>query len=254
MKENIHIYDNAIDESRAMDKKYIPIYRFWYNVYFVVYPLSKFFANHGISPNMITLLMLPSALLSAVLFSTGNIYLIIVGSILIHFFQIFDLCDGKVARATKHVTKYGREFDYLMHTVCHPIVYFSFFFLLRLLFVESNWGIIFVLIGAVLESTNRSLHNLSDAIIVKRAKEPNCNNKKNTHSTPLIILIYRNINMGIMSFPYFMCITPFLFLLNYFFFPNTPFLLYWILLHIFNNAFCLIRFFLNIYKKCWFEL
>lgn len=246
----------AIKEARKQDMQKSFLARFWLKIYYIIYPLSLAFAKKKTNPNQITLLMAPSALLAAALFASGNIYLILLGSIIIQFFQIFDFCDGKVARATGHITKFGREFDYLMHTICHPFVYLSFFTFIKLTGINVMTALVTVMLATILEATNRSLHNLSDAIIARNAKK--LTDRPDYHASnarpSLLKELYRNISLYILSFPYYMCITPFVFLINYFFVPKIPLTFFWIILHIGYNLLNVLNYVIHIYLRCWKEI
>lgn len=243
--------NKVIEESRSEDMQYIFIYRLWFKIYWIVYPLSKFLAKHNVRPNLITLLMLPSAYIASALFWSQNLFLIFFGALIIQFFQIFDFCDGKIARATKQTSIYGRELDYLMHVLCHPVVLISFYPIVCMTNNISNTiALIIILIGCVIEATNRSLHNLFDALSQKEDSQNASreNNKKNA----ILMSLYDNFYRGFISFPYFMSIAPFIGLIEVVLDIHYPIFFYSICLQIVFNMLNLLKECRAAYKICYF--
>lgn len=238
----------VILQTKEEDKNLFPD-RIWFKIYNVVYPLSVWFACKRIKPNYITLLMLPSAVIAASLFFTGNIICIIAGALVIQLFQIFDYCDGKVARATNQKSKYGKELDFLMHVICHPIVFLSFSGLLKLIGNLDNLTIILIVFtGAVIESMIRSLKNLVDAMDYRNALTTS-----NIVSAPKkkgLLFIVDSIYNGIISFPCFMCILPFLAIIDYFATPSFSCTFIFIIIQIVYNFVYLLRMIISVQKRC----
>lgn len=87
---------------------------------------TKFFVKHHIIPNTVTILMMLSGLLGAVLFAIPVLPLQIIGTILIHIWFILDCSDGEVARITKRFSTFGTEIDYTAHILNHPCFSLSF--------------------------------------------------------------------------------------------------------------------------------
>lgn len=88
--------------------------------------LTKFFVKKNIIPNDITLLMILSGLIGGSLFFETNIYIKIIGIVFIHLWYILDCSDGEVARITKNFSKFGKELDYIAHTVNHPLFFLAY--------------------------------------------------------------------------------------------------------------------------------
>lgn len=86
---------------------------------------SLIFIKKRIKPNTITLLMIFSGIIGAILFSFPYIMLKIIGIVFFYLWYIMDCSDGEVARATKQFSKYGRELDYMAHLICHPLMNLS---------------------------------------------------------------------------------------------------------------------------------
>lgn len=77
-------------------------------------------------PNVVTLCMIASGVLGAILFALPFLWAKILGVIFIHLWYVFDCSDGEVARITKRFSKFGTEIDYTAHVVNHPLFLFSF--------------------------------------------------------------------------------------------------------------------------------
>ena len=242
-EENI---SDVIWATKEEDKKLFPD-RIWFKVYYIVYPLSVWFAKRGVKPNNITLLMLPSALIAASLFYCGNIITTVVGAFVIQLFQIFDYSDGKVARATNQKSKYGKELDFLMHVVCHPIVFLSFS---GLLFMTSSldrhfiW--IIVMSGAIVECSIRSLKNLVDAMDSKCIS----NTTSSYQSRNTFLFVVDSIFNGIISFPCFMSILPFVAIIDSVFKFDFSLTLIFVLIQVSYNFLYLLRMVLSVLRRC----
>ncbi|WP_300901437.1 CDP-alcohol phosphatidyltransferase family protein [uncultured Bacteroides sp.] len=84
--------------------------------------LSAIFIQKGISPNMVTLMMIGWGILGSLLFAVPNIYCKIVGYVCFYLWFTMDLSDGEVARTTHKFSTYGKEMDYMAHLICHPLM------------------------------------------------------------------------------------------------------------------------------------
>lgn len=237
---------SVIWATKKEDNKLFPD-RIWFKIYYVVYPLSVWFAKKGVKPNNITLLMLPSAIIAASLFFCGNIITTCVGALVIQLFQIFDYSDGKVARATNQKSKYGKELDFLMHVVCHPIVFLSFS---GLLFMTSTldrqfiW--IIVMSGAIVECSIRSLKNLVDAMDSKSI----LSSTSTFQSRNTFLFVVDSIFNGIISFPCFMSILPFVAIIDFVFKFGFSLTLIFVLIQVSYNFLYLIRMILSVLRRC----
>lgn len=89
-------------------------------------------------PNAVTLGMIGSGIVGAVLFALPFLWGKILGTVFIHLWYVFDCSDGEVARITKRFSKFGTEIDYTAHVVNHPLFLFSF--LLTLLQADTGWS------------------------------------------------------------------------------------------------------------------
>ena len=95
---------------------------------------SFVFIKLGIKPNIITLLMIPSAIIGGILINLSDFYLKLIGVIFILSINIWDTSDGEVARSTKVFSKNGKFLDLFSQFVADNIFFISCFFY----FNESN--------------------------------------------------------------------------------------------------------------------
>ncbi|HPP34592.1 MAG TPA: CDP-alcohol phosphatidyltransferase family protein [Ignavibacteriales bacterium] len=99
--------------------------------HFISYQISPLFTHLFIKleirPNTITLFMVISGIIGAILFSLPQVYFKFLGFLFFHLWFIFDCSDGEVARITKTFSKYGKEMDYIAHLINHPLMNLSLF-------------------------------------------------------------------------------------------------------------------------------
>ena len=112
-------------------------------------PISKLLVETGVSPNLVTILLIvPTGLAAAYLMLSMNEYpKLALGGLLWHLAAVFDRCDGEVARVKLCESKFGAWLD----TVTDNIVYIfmSFCFLIAFLKLHPEplyryiglWGI-----------------------------------------------------------------------------------------------------------------
>lgn len=129
----------------------------------VMMPVGAAIAKTGITPNMITMLTVLVALITAWIFYTGDLLL---GLAFLIFTVVLDMFDGAVARAANLASKFGATFD---HTLDR---YAEYFFMLGLMmgpvsavaipwwvvgdaFVPWFWGF-FTLFGMIMASFSRA--------------------------------------------------------------------------------------------------
>jgi phosphatidylglycerophosphate synthase len=129
----------------------------------VMMPVGAAIAKTGITPNMITMLTVLVALITAWVFYTGNLLL---GLAFLIFTVVLDMFDGAVARAANLASKFGATFD---HTLDR---YAEYLFMLGLMmgpvgavaipwwvagdaFVPWFWGF-FTLFGMIMASFTRA--------------------------------------------------------------------------------------------------
>lgn len=88
--------------------------------------LTPLFVRWKVTPNGVTVAMIVSGVLGALLFAMPWMPSRIAGALLIQLWMILDCCDGEVARITRVFSKFGTEMDYLAHAVNHPLFCLSF--------------------------------------------------------------------------------------------------------------------------------
>lgn len=139
--------------------------------------LSSMYINKNVKPNKITLHMIYSGIIGAILFSNPNIYLKLLGAIFIHLWFILDCSDGEVARYTTTFSKYGKELDYMAHLINHPLFGFSIFMsLVQLERYNIDYLVIMVFLSNFLDYVNRNLYTLD---MIVQFKEENRKDIKN---------------------------------------------------------------------------
>ncbi|MGN0962407.1 MAG: CDP-alcohol phosphatidyltransferase family protein [Clostridia bacterium] len=170
---------------------------------------TKFFVKHHIIPNTVTILMILSGLLGAVLFAVPFLPLQILGVIFIHVWFILDCSDGEVARITKRFSTFGTEIDYTAHIINHPC--FSLSFLLAVCFTGRYPMLLFGLLLFVftaLESMGRhlcSFHLIYDMKIPVEKKE-----ERSSFLKGCILYIVNSLTV----YPVFALVFPLLFFLD----------------------------------------
>lgn len=124
---------------------------------------TKYFIKRGTIPNIVTVYMILSGLLGAVLFAVPNLFCQILGAVFIHLWFILDCSDGEVARITKTFSTFGKELDYTAHVINHPFFSISFFFAM---YFSGNYNITYCLIAllllTMLETWSRHLCSFED--------------------------------------------------------------------------------------------
>jgi len=72
---------------------------------------TKFFLEHGVSPNQASFFSILLGIIGNFMFVFGNYYLILLGCLLYQFWNIFDLVDGEMARVTNVRTLGGKYLE-----------------------------------------------------------------------------------------------------------------------------------------------
>lgn len=107
-------------------------------------PVIDFFIALELNPNFFTTIGFILSILSAYCFATG--YLRLAGALVL-LAGTFDIIDGRVARATNRVTKFGALYDSTLDRYSEVIVFFG----LAYFFVKEGWLItsvaVFVALG-----------------------------------------------------------------------------------------------------------
>lgn len=152
---------------------------------------SVYFIEKKIIPNEITLKMIYSGIIGAILFLIPNLYLKILGAFFIHLWFILDYSDGEVARETKKFSRFGKELDYMAHIINHPL--FSTALCISLI-QREKYNIVYLILicslSTVLDLIMRNLLAFKIIVDLKDKKEENQNiAKKNTIKNIIIVLL-----------------------------------------------------------------
>ena len=171
---------------------------------------TMFFVKHHVVPNVVTVLMILSGLLGAVLFAVPVIPIQILGTILIHIWFILDCSDGEVARITQKFSTFGREIDYTAHIVNHPCFTISFLIAMYLSGrYDMFWCIVAFLIFTSLESMGRHLCSFYVIRDLKLTEQ-----KMETKNPPLLKGIILYIINSITVYPVFALLFPIIFFID----------------------------------------
>lgn len=138
--------------------------------------LTSYFIKKKIIPNEITLKMIYSGIIGAILFSIPNLYLKILGACFIQLWFILDYSDGEVARETKKFSKFGKELDYMAHIINHPLFSFS---LCVSLIQRTKYNLIYLIVICSLSTIlDLLMRNLLAFKIIENLKSEIKQNKK----------------------------------------------------------------------------
>ncbi|MCZ6821226.1 MAG: CDP-alcohol phosphatidyltransferase family protein [Calditrichaeota bacterium] len=120
----------------------------------LIQPVIDFFIKLELNPNFFTTIGFILTVGAAVLFATG--YLRIAGAIIL-LAGTFDIVDGKVARLSNRVTKFGALYDSTLDRYSEVIMFFglAFYFVRADMFITSV-AVSFALGGAVMVSYVRA--------------------------------------------------------------------------------------------------
>jgi len=118
----------------------------------LITPVVNFFITHAVNPNVFTTLGLLVSLVSAALFVMGYPRW---GGALVLLSGTLDIMDGKVARATNRVTKFGALYDSTLDRYAEVVVFFglAYFFdrgpIDFLSTLDSRWRMVAVIAVSV---------------------------------------------------------------------------------------------------------
>ena len=116
--------------------------------------LVKGISKLGVGPNLLTFFGFLITILSAIYLAQGNFF---YAGIVIIFSGIFDMLDGRLARITNNVTRFGAFFDSVLDRYSDMIL-----FLALMIYYIKNQQMIYVLlsgivmIGAIMTSYTRA--------------------------------------------------------------------------------------------------
>ena len=132
---------------------------------------TYFFIKKSVIPNVITVFMILSGIIGAILFSVDNIYIKIVGVIFINLWFVFDCSDGEVARITKKFSSMGKEIDFAAHIINHPLFFISIILTVYQFYGYDELLIYPVIIIGILDVFYRGIASLDLIYNIKFKKE-----------------------------------------------------------------------------------
>lgn len=162
-------------------------------------------------PNTVTLGMIVSGIAGATVFWIPNPTIRIIGVFFIHLWYILDCSDGEVARINNHFSKYGKELDYMAHTINHPLFSISFLIALYLDGLFDYKVLICVLMTISADSVLRMVYTFRYIDAIRLGTKESARAEKGRLSTKEMILFILNI---FAQFPNFALIYPVVYLIN----------------------------------------
>ena len=109
----------------------------------LINPIVEFLIGLELNPNFLTTIGFLITIVAAILFANG--YLRIAGAIVL-LAGTFDIIDGKVARATDRVTKFGALYDSTLDRYAEVILFFG----LASYFIKEQWFLTSVAVSMAL--------------------------------------------------------------------------------------------------------
>lgn len=127
------------------------------------YPLTVLAIRIGLTPNMVSIISIISAVIGSVSFATGRFSLMILGIVFFSLFDIFDCVDGNIAR-TKRISSYMGEFYDAMggYTMCAFSLFsvgVAAFFSSRTIFIyDSFMLVVLAALGSITDIFSRLIY------------------------------------------------------------------------------------------------
>jgi CDP-diacylglycerol--glycerol-3-phosphate 3-phosphatidyltransferase len=120
----------------------------------LIKPAVDFFIRLELNPNFFTTIGFILTIGAAVLFAVGQL---VIGGAIVLLAGTFDIIDGKVARATNRVTKFGALYDSTLDRYAEVIMFFglAFYFVKANMFLTSV-AVSFALGGSMMVSYVRA--------------------------------------------------------------------------------------------------
>lgn len=171
---------------------------------------TKFFLRFNILPNDVTILMIVSGIIGAILFAVPVVWVKVTGVVFIHLWYILDCSDGEIARIRKIFSKYGKEIDYMAHTINHPL------FILSYIITSFYFGVshIYIVAGYVLLAWIDSYFRMSYSLSYIETLKCLTNYDSSKNESPDIKQLFSFICCFFTQFPNFALIYPIIMLIN----------------------------------------
>jgi len=103
----------------------------------LITPATDFFIKHGVNPNFFTTVGLIISAIATYVLATGHLRW---GGVLILLGGTFDILDGRVARATDRVTKFGALYDSTLDRYSEVMLFFGLAYYFT--FFEKEWFLV----------------------------------------------------------------------------------------------------------------
>ncbi|CUO43860.1 CDP-alcohol phosphatidyltransferase family protein [Clostridium disporicum] len=175
--------------------------------------ITKWFLTKKFTPNEITIMMILSGIIGAILFSINSIILKMLGIVFIHMWYILDCSDGEVARIKKQFSKFGTEIDYSAHILNHPLFNISFAISLISL---NRYNIAFVLVlTIILISIDGIFRNLYAFEVIYKVKMEEEIQKGAIYKGSRLSILKRVV-FQFVHYPNYALIFPIIFVSDYF--------------------------------------
>ena len=163
-------------------------------------------------PNTVTIGMILSGIIGAVVFWVPGLHFKIIGTIFIHLWFILDCSDGEVARATKHFSNHGEELDYMAHTFNHPLFTLSFLIAYILDYNLDLWIITAFVLTLAADVAMRMVYMMLHVDTLKTGTSHSVRWDKSEWTVREMIVFVINI---FAQFPNFALIYPVIYLINH---------------------------------------
>lgn len=165
------------------------------------------FIRLGVIPNIVTLLMICSGFVGALLFSFESIWVKLIGFSFIALWFILDCSDGEVARITKKFSTMGKELDFVAHTLNHPFLIFSYGYSLFLMGVNEVALFLSLSVILILDLMHRGVMGLD---LIYQIKSELKSNDSNIARLSFIKYIISNLTLA----PNFVTFLPLMIILS----------------------------------------
>lgn len=171
--------------------------------------ITKFLINTSITPNMVTVMMMISGIIGAILFAIPSTFMKVIGIVFIHLWYILDCSDGEVARIKKKFSKFGKEIDYTAHILNHPLFTLSFMIsIMQFKIYNSTFvAIIFMIIIIV----NLMFRNM---LLFNSIYEEKIKSELDSASTEQEVKFIRKLIDNLSTYPNFALIFPIIYLVD----------------------------------------
>ncbi|MFA5336857.1 MAG: CDP-alcohol phosphatidyltransferase family protein [Candidatus Omnitrophota bacterium] len=86
--------------------------------------ITRIFVATPLTGNQITVIFVIMGFCASILFLRGTPVFVLLGSLMLQLWYIFDMVDGEVARYKKQASITGVYFDRITHYIVHPCIFF----------------------------------------------------------------------------------------------------------------------------------